>query len=131
MSVARKHIMLMLLACLVSTTAMAQNHIDELVENFSTLGSAKFTSVVDRDPKTRRVVRVVKKLEINGTQANQFSNAFRKEKDTGSFTQQQDGETETFTLTCEKPRQTRIYMLQQRGRPVARFAKVIIFVKFK
>ena len=42
----------------------AQNRIDKLVENFSTLGSAKFTSVVDRDPKTGQVQKVVKELRL-------------------------------------------------------------------
>lgn len=126
-----KKIVTLFLFCLVSLTGFAQNSIDELVADFSTLGSAKFTSVVDRDPKTRRVLKVVKKLELQGVQAGKFRDAFRKESSNGSFTQQQDGNIETLTLTCESPRQMRIYMLQQVGRPVAHSVKVIIIVKMR
>ena len=131
MSTTMAKVMLVLLCSFVASTAGAQNRIDELVDNFSTVGSAKFTSVVDRDPKTRRIQKVVKKLEIRGPQAGKFRDAFRRESTTGSFTQQQDGDTETLTLTCESPRKLRIYMLQQHGRPVARSAKVIIIVKMR
>ena len=109
----------------------AQNSIDELVENFSTLGSAKFTSVVDRDPKTRRVLKVVKELQLQGLQAGKFKKAFEDESRNGSTTRQQDGDVLTMTITQESPRQLRIYMLRLVGRHTYHSAKVIIIVKMK
>ena len=51
----KRQLIAFLLCCFAAVLPChAQNSIDELVENFSTLGSAKFTSVVDRDPKTTR-----------------------------------------------------------------------------
>ena len=107
----------------------AQNRIDKLVENFSTLGSAKFTSVVDRDPKTGQVQKVVKELRLPGHQAGQFRNAFEEESRHGSTTRQQDDEALTMTITQETSKQLRIYMLRLTGRHAYTSAKVIIIVK--
>ena len=110
--------------------AWSQNSIDKLVEDFSTLGSAKMTSVVDRDPKTNRVLKVVKELELPGIQVRKFQNAFEKESQKGVSSIQQDGEQSTITITQKSPSQIRIYMLRKVGRPVAHSAKVIILIKF-
>lgn len=59
--------------------AHAQNSIDRLVDEFSTVGSSKFTSVVQRNPKTRAVEKVVKKLSIHGVKTNEIIKAFNKE----------------------------------------------------
>ena len=44
--------------------AMAQNSIDRQVERYSAIGQSRFTSAVERDPRTRRVQKVVKVLEL-------------------------------------------------------------------
>lgn len=124
-------LMALLMGCLVALPAAAQNRIDELVENFSTTGSAKFTSAVERDPKTRRVQKAVKVLEIRGTQADRFREAFKAESLSGNYSQQQDGDELTATLTCESKAELRLYMLQTVGRLVPRSAKVTIIVKKK
>ncbi len=121
----------MMFCLLMSASAMAQNRIDQLVENFSTLGSAKFTSVIDRDPKTRRVQKVVKVLEMRGTQAGKFREAFKEESHTGNYSEQQEGDKKTFVLLCENPKEHRIYMLRQEGRTVPHFAKITIIIKKK
>ena len=43
----------------------AQNRIDEMIENYSSRGTSRFTSAVERDPKTRKVLKVVNVLELN------------------------------------------------------------------
>ncbi len=109
----------------------AQNSIDEIVENFSTLGSSRFTSVVDRDPKTRKIIKVVKVLEVQRHQTDKLRKVFLREKDNGSFSHVKDGREETMTLTVESPERVRIYMLRtEQTNP--RFygpAKVTIIVK--
>ena len=50
---------------LLSATVQAQNSIDELVENFSTVGSSSYTSAIERDPQTHQVMKVVKTLECH------------------------------------------------------------------
>ena len=128
----KRQLIAFLLCCVAAVLPChAQNSIDELVENFSTLGSAKFTSVVDRDPKTRRVLKVVKELQLHGVQAGKFKQAFEEESQNGSTTRQQDGDVLTMTVTQESPRQLRIYMLRLVGRHTYNSAKVIIIVKMK
>ncbi|MBR6446680.1 MAG: DUF5024 domain-containing protein [Prevotella sp.] len=129
MNMKRFFIILCLSIC-YSVFAWSQNSIDKLVEDFSTLGSAKMTSVVDRDPKTNRVLKVVKELELPGVQVRKFQNAFEKESQKGVSSIQQDGEQSTTTVTQKSPSQIRIYMLRKVGRPVAHSAKVIILIKF-
>ena len=116
---------------LQATTACAQNRIDQMVDNFSALGSSKFTSVVERNPATGRIQKVVKVLEVTGPKAASFRQEFMKEKDSGSFSQQQEGEVQTLTLSCESRKQVRLYMLRTTGRTVVNTAKVTIIVKIK
>lgn len=121
------------LSLFIGTAAQAQNSIDELVENISTLGSSKFTSVVDRDPKTRQVNKVVKVLEVPGVQASKLRNAFLKEKDSGSFSHSRDGHEETMTLTTESRDKVRIYMLRTElhGQHTYGSAKVTVIAKYR
>ena len=129
---AKSLVLLLLLSFGGTMSAGAQNSIDKMVENYSTVGSSKFTSVVERDPETRQVQKVVKVLQVPGHQAAQFRNAFISEKETGTFTQQQQGDEQTLTLTCETPQQARIYMLRLSGRHTYYHSgKVTIIVKMK
>ena len=43
--------------------ATAQNSIDKLVDELSTTGNADFTSIVQRNPKTKAIEKVVKSLK--------------------------------------------------------------------
>ena len=122
---------MMVVLVLHTTTVCAQNRIDQMVNDFSTLGSSKFTSIVERNPSTGRVQKVVKVLEVTGPKAASFRQVFLKEKETGSFSQQQEGEEQTLTLSCENSKQVRLYMLRTTGRTVVNSAKVTIIVKMK
>lgn len=114
----------------VSIGAYSQNKIDQLVETYSTLGSSTFTSIVDRNQKTRKVQKVVKSLTIKGKHVSELKKAFKEAAGTGSFREShQDGE-ETYTLTVERPQQLRLYMLNLSGSTAYRTGKCTIIIKF-
>ena len=52
-----------------AASALGQNSIDRLVEDCSSVGRSKFTSAVERDPKTRKIQKVVKVLELSDADA--------------------------------------------------------------
>ena len=60
------------LSLLLSIPLRAQNSIDRMVEEYSAIGGSKFTSAVERDPNTSRVKKVVKRLVVNGVNAQRF-----------------------------------------------------------
>lgn len=98
------------LIVLSTVVAMAQNSIDRLVERVSGVDN-KFTSAVERDPKTGGVVKVVKMIERNGyTNIRPYISAFKKEKQTGNFTEKRDDESLMLMLVVSSAKQNRIYM---------------------
>ena len=105
-------IIIMSTAIMLSVAAFAQNEIDRVVDQFSTIGSSTFTSAVERDPHTRRVIKTVKVLETSyGPNVSKLKNAFEKEANTGNFsTKKEDNETKMI-LTVQTERTNRIYML--------------------
>ena len=112
----RHFVISLLLVLFTAATATAQNKIDKQMEQISTVGSATFTSAVERDPATRQVLKVVKVLKIKGNAADKLYKAFKEERDSGSFTEQKTEQERTLTLTCETEDQVRIYMLRLTGR---------------
>ena len=82
----------------------AQNRIDEMIENYSSRGTSRFTSAVERDPKTRKVVNV---LELNQMGIHEF----RGESKKGNFTEKRTESSLTLMLTVRDERQNRIYMM--------------------
>lgn len=109
-----KHRILILLMVLMDATAslMAQNRIDKLVDNYSTNTTSKYTSAVERNPKNRAVVKVVKVLEISYADITPFAKAFKQEAESGDFTERKDGNTLIMMLTSRGTTQNRIYMLK-------------------
>ena len=67
--------------------AMAQNSIDRQVERYSAIGQSRFTSAVERDPRTRRVQKVVKVLELYDKGVKALIDAFKAESSNGDFTE--------------------------------------------
>ncbi len=90
----------------------AQNRIDEMIENYSSRGTSRFTSAVERDPKTRKVLKVVNVLELNQMGINEFINVFRGESKKGNFTEKRTEGSLTLMLTVRGERQNRIYMIR-------------------
>lgn len=89
----------------------AQNRIDEMIENYSSRGTSRFTSAVERDPKTRKVLKVVNVLELNQMGINEFINVFRGESKKGNFTEKRTEGSLALMLTVRGERQNRIYMM--------------------
>lgn len=119
-------IVLLLMAAMKAT---AQNSIDKLVEKISTMGSVTFTSVVDRNPSTKEVEKVVKILKITGN-PDQFERAFREEAQTGILIETYTDDDKTLALTIERPKDKRVYVMtyNKKGRQEVR---VTIVIKFK
>ncbi len=93
----------------------AQNSIDKMVEQFSTVGDSKFTSVVDRDPSTHKIQKVVKILQVDQLGANKFVKAFRNESKNGTYSEEKkDGEL-VITLYTKGEKSNRVYVLSAKG----------------
>ena len=130
------HLVISLLLLFGLTLASkAQNRIDRFVDSESTIGQSKFTSVVERDPETREVIRVVKVRELTrGIDINACLATFVAEQASGRFTHKtEDGEQHTIILAVDGERQNRIYMLQYKGqRPMhATDGKVTIVIRMR
>lgn len=112
-----------------------ENRIDRFVDNESTIGRSKFTSVVERDPQTHEVVRVVKVRELTqGIDISKCLETFEAESKTGRFSHNIDGDhRHTLLIAVEGKHQDRIYMLQYTGRqPMqGRDGKVTIVIRMK
>ena len=131
----KRYILLWLISLFASASLSAQNRIDRFVDNESTIGRSKFTSVVERDPKTREVVRVVKVRELTrGIDISDCQDIFEAENKTGRFSHNIDAnDHHTLLLAVEGERQDRIYMLQYTGKgPMqGRDGKVTVVIKMK
>ena len=112
--------------------AAAQNSIDQMVDEFSTLGGAKFTSVVQRNPKTRAIEKVVKKLELGSVNSKKFINAFKNEakRNKTTTTTRSDGEVTTI-ITTSNQKTNRIYMIKYDEEEYYPDVSITIIVKVK
>ena len=131
----KRYIILWLISLAAMVSASAQNRIDRFVDNESTIGRSKFTSVVERDPKTQEVVRVVKVRELTrGIDINTCQGIFEAESKMGRFSHNIDADDRhTLLLAFEGKQQDRIYMLQYTGKqPMqGQDGKVTIVIKMK
>ena len=121
----------------LAASAFSQNSIDRLVENHSSVGQSKFTSAVERDPKTRKIQRVVKVLELSDADVSRFVDAFRREAATGDLTERRTDDGLTLVLTVRGKGQNRVYMMKCAGpyvygRKATRysFTKITVIVKY-
>ena len=131
-----KRYILFWIICLTAEASLwAQNRIDRFVDNESTIGRSKFTSVVERAPKTRAVVRVIKVRELTrGIDINACQEYFEAESKTVRFSHNIDADDRhTLLLAVEGESRDRIYMLQYTGkRPMqGRDGKVTVVMKVK
>ena len=121
------------LALLLTSLALsAQNAIDKAVDEYSSIGKSTFTSAVERDPNTRKVLKVVKVLQPTNITINRLRRAFLEEQKNGQFSLVTNEEEETMTLTIENSKENRVYMMQYMHRG-ASFSdgKVTIIIKYK
>ena len=126
-----------LLLALAVAQAAAQNSIDRMMDNYSSRGSSRYTSAVERDPATRRVRKVVNVLELRDIGIDKFIDAFRREAATGNFTEKRAEGSLTLMITVRGARQNRIYMLRctgpyawRRSETLYNSAKVTVIVKY-
>ena len=126
-------ILLCMLGMLFTTLAIsAQNSIDKAVDEYSSIGKSTFTSAVERDPKTRKVLKVVKVLQPTDITINKLRKAFLKEKENGQFSIMVNDEEETMTLTVENEKENRVYMIKYANRrSLFTNGKVTIIIRYK
>ena len=121
------------LALLIAPLALsAQNAIDKAVDEYSSIGKSSFTSAVERDPNTRKVLKVVKVLQPTDITINRLRRAFLEEQKNGQFSLVTNEDEETITLTVESSKENRVYMMQyiRRGASFTN-GKVTIIIKYK
>lgn len=131
-------IMTALLLTSLITAAVAQNSIDGLIDNYSSVGMSKFTSAVERDPRTHKVLKVVKVLQLEQIGIKDFIKAFKGEAKTGDFSEKYDDDGCTLMLTTQNAKQNRIYMLRctdpyipGRRNTNYGYAKITLIIKYK
>lgn len=126
----RKLILLLSLILCSAAAAMAQNRIDALVDRFAAVGDATFTSVIKRNPQTKKVEKVVKVLRLESVSCHKMIEAFRAERGSGTFTERREQDREILTLVTQNARQERIYtLIYNVSSPVG--SKVTIIVNIK
>lgn len=122
-----RQVVMFLLAVLFSLHAGAQNAVDRMVENFSTIGEARFTSAIERNPQTREVVKVVKTLRLESPGDRKLRNGFLQEaKNHDSNTTLANGRN-TVIFSEETRQSDRVYMLKYNDD----YAEATIIVNFK
>lgn len=119
-----------ILVAAIATTA-AQNRIDNLVDNFSSQGNSTFTSAVERDSKTNRIKKVVKRLVTEGRISNELRQAFEAEKNAGTFSEKYENNVRILMLTTQDSRSNRIYMLRLENERFYPKSETAIIIKLK
>ena len=118
---------MLMLAVLFSLHAGAQNAVDRMVEDFATVGEARFTSAIERNPQTREVVKVVKTLRLGEVNHHKLRNGFLQEaKNHDSNTTVANGRN-TVIFSEETRQSARVYMLKYNDD----HAEATIIVNFK
>lgn len=121
------------MALLLTTLGLsAQNAIDKAVDEYSSIGKSTFTSAVERDPNTRKVLKVVKVLIPTDMTISKLRKAFFSEQENGQFSLMSNEDEETMTLTVETDKENRVYMMKytQSGASF-KDAKVTIIIRYK
>ena len=120
------------LMLLFAINLSAQNAIDKAVEEYSSIGKSTFTSAVERDTQTRKVLKVVKVLEPTDMTINRLRRAFLEEQNSGQFNIVTNDEEETMMLTVENTKEVRIYQLIYKGKHASfRDGKLTVIIKYK
>lgn len=112
------------------TGAAAQNEVDGIVSRFSSLGSATFTSAVERDSKTHKIIKVVNKLVMSGPNVKKLSRTFDSEaaKQKNSYSTKKDNII-TKIFTQDYPTSSRIYMIKYADESMFPETEITIIIK--
>ena len=117
-----KYMLTMVLVCMGAMPLMAQKNIDKLVKELENRDDVSINSVTKRDPKTRKISRVVKKfsLKVDNKIVKELIDAFEKDEEYAitaikdmpkgrkaatrvnfTFIFQKDNEKRTYTLNTQ------------------------------
>lgn len=96
---------------MAAATGMAQNAIDNVMKEFSSIGNATFTTAVQRNPHTRKVEKVVKCLTIEGDNGKKIIDVFKSEAAKHNTTQKISGGNTSMLFTTKNKASSRIYMI--------------------
>lgn len=110
--------------------AAAQNEVDRMVNHLSSLGSATFTSAVERDSKTHKIIKVVNKLVMSGPNVKKLSRTFDGEaaKQKNSYSTKKDNII-TKIFTQDYPTSSRIYMIKYADESMFPETEITIIIK--
>lgn len=122
---------LIILVVTAIVTVGAQNRIDRLVDNFSSQGNSTFTSALERDSKTKQIIKVVKQLTISGVTSSELRKAFEAEKHAGKFSEKVENDVRTLILTTQDSKSNRIYMLRIENENHYPKSETTIIIKLK
>ena len=100
--------------------AAAQNEVDRMVNHLSTIGTASFTSAVERDSKTHKIIKVVNKL------SRTFDSEAAKQKN--SYSTKKDNII-TKIFTQDYPTSSRIYMIKYADESMFPETEITIIIK--
>lgn len=109
----RKYVITLFALLTFATSAAAQERIEWLLDKISNAGQSNYSSIVERNPQTREIKKVVKKLKMTGcVPCDEFLSAFRKEEKyaTGSESSNKNY-THHFTLIFASPKKYSVYNL--------------------
>ena len=123
----------LLLAVCAVVTAAAQSRIDKLTSEFSSSGGS-YTSVVERNPDTRKIRKVVKELTMDPSPSvkKRFEQAFRDEgKNWTLINLNQNTDKHTMILTVDTKESTCVYMMRERDSKGRNRLVVTIIKTFK
>lgn len=127
-----KRYVFILLTLFLCTVAAAQNSVDRIVERYSTVGGSEFVTAVKRNPKTRKVEKVVKRLTASGPQIKTFIDTFKEEaqRKKDVVTSTADGYT-TMIFSEEGSKQNRIYTLRYKHNGYSGDVTITIIINMK
>lgn len=127
-----KRCITIIFALILAMSLWGQNSIDRMVEDFSTTGNSSFTSAVQRNPKTRAIENVVKKLETNQrSNVEEIISTFKQEIKKHSYTTEKKGGIVSIVFTVESVKDNRLYMLRYADGRAPNWAEVNIIISMK
>jgi hypothetical protein len=128
----RRFAIIILVLWTACTGVAAQNEVDKMVNRLSTIGTAVYTSAVERDPKTHKIMKVVNELKITGPSVTKLINTFNDaaSKQKNSYTKKEDNSI-TKIFTQNYPTSSRIYMMKYLDNSFFPDTRITIIIKRK
>lgn len=127
-----RKIIFVLATLVIPLIAMAQNSVDEMMGEYSTVGSSKYTSIIQRNSQTHEVEKVVKKLIVGGVNSKKVINCFEKEaKQNKTTNTSRSNDVVTTIFTVSNAKSNRIYMMKYDDEDYYPEVTVTIIVKLK